>query len=41
MVAVTVERVLLFVLHVYIVRECEGVRLTEILMWGMEEMWLW
>ena len=32
--AVTVMRVLLFVLHVSIVRECEGASLTAILMWG-------
>ena len=33
-VAVTVMRVLLFVLHVYILRECEGVRVTAMLVWG-------
>ena len=30
-VAVTVRRVLLFVLHVYMLRECEGAMVTEIL----------
>ena len=34
-VAVTVMRVLLFVLHVCILRECEGARLTDMLVWGM------
>ena len=33
-VAVTVMRVLLFVLHVCLLRECDGVRLTAILVWG-------
>ena len=33
-VAVTVERVLLFVLHVCLLRECDGARLTAMLMWG-------
>ena len=39
--AVTVMRVLLFVLHVCILRECEGARLTAMLVWVMEEVWLW
>ena len=30
----TVIRVLLFVLHVCMLRECEGARLTSMLMWG-------
>ena len=34
-VAVTVMRVLLFVLHVCMLRECEGARLTAMLVWGM------
>ena len=38
-VAVTVMRVLLFALHVCLLRECGGVRLTEMLVWGMDEVW--
>ena len=34
--AVTVIRVLLTVLHVCIVRECDGARVTAILVWGTE-----
>ena len=37
-VAVTVMRVLLFVLHVCMLRECEGARLTAMLGWGMDEV---
>ena len=33
-VAVTVMRVLLFVLHVCLLRECYGVRLTAMIVWG-------
>ena len=33
-VAVTVMRVLLFVLHVCMLRECEGARVTAMLVWG-------
>ena len=33
-VAVTVMRVLLFVLHVCIMRECDVTRLTAMLVWG-------
>ena len=40
-VAVTVMRVLLFVLHVCMLRECEGERLTAMLAWGIDEVWLW
>ena len=40
-VAVTVIHVVLFVLHVSMMRECEGERVTEMLLWGMEEVWLW
>ena len=40
MVAVTVMQVL-FVLHVFMLREWEGIRVTEMLVWGMEEVWLW
>ena len=41
MVAVTVMRVLLFVLHVCMLRECDGARLTAMLAWGIDEVWLW
>ena len=37
-VAVTVMRVLLFVLHVCMLRECDRAR---VLVWGMDEVWLW
>ena len=40
-VAVTVVRVLLFVLHVCVLRESEGARVTAMLGWGMDEVWLW
>ena len=40
-VVVTVMRVLLFVLHVSMLRECEGARLTAIIVWGMDEVLLW
>ena len=40
-VAVTVMRVLLFVLHVCMLREGEGARLTAMLLWGKNEVWLW
>ena len=39
--AVTVMRVLLLVLHVCMLRECKGARVTEILVWGMDEVLLW
>ena len=39
-VAVTVLCVLLFVLHVCMLKLCEGARVTEMLVWGMEEVWL-
>ena len=39
-VAVTVMPVHLFVLHVCMLRECEGARLMAMLMWGMDEVWL-
>ena len=35
-VAVTVIRVLLFVLHVCMLKECDGARLTAMLVWGMD-----
>ena len=38
-VAVTVMRVLLFVLHVCLLRECDGVRLTAMLVWVMDKVW--
>ena len=37
--AMTVMRVLLFVLHVCLLRECDGVRLTAMLVTGMDEVW--
>ena len=37
-VVVTVMRVLLFVLHVCMLRECEGVRMTAMLVWGIDEV---
>ena len=37
-VAVIVMRVLLFVLHVCLLRECDGARLTAMLVWGMDEV---
>ena len=33
-VAVTVMRVMLFVLHVCLLRKCDGVRLMAMLVWG-------
>ena len=38
-VAVTVIRVLLFVLHMSLLRESDGTRLTAMLVWGMDEVW--
>ena len=38
-VAVTVMHVLLFVLHVCLLRQCDGVRLTAMMVWGMDEVW--
>ena len=40
-VAVSVMRVLLCVLHVCMLRECEGARLTAVMVWGMNEVCLW
>ena len=40
-VAVTVMRVLLFVLRVCLMRECEGLRVTTMLVWWMDKVWLW
>ena len=39
-VAVTVMHVLLFVLHVCMLRECEGARVTAMLVWCPEKVWL-
>ena len=39
-VDVTVMHVLLFVLHVCMLRECEGAMVTEMLVWGTGEVWL-
>ena len=36
-VAVTVVRVM-FVLHVCMLRECEGARVTAMLVWGVEKV---
>ena len=38
-VVVTVMRVLLFVLHVCLLRESEGVMLTTMRVWRMDEVW--
>ena len=40
-VAVTVMRVLLCVLHVCLLRDCDGAMLKAMLVWGMDEVWLW
>ena len=40
-VAVTVMRVLFFVFHVCMLRECDGAKLTAMLVWGMDEVWMW
>ena len=37
-VAVTVKRVRLFVLHVCLLRECDGARFTAMPVWGMDEV---
>ena len=34
--AVTMMGVLMFVLHVCMLRECKGARMTAMLLWGME-----
>ena len=38
-VAVTVMYLLLFVLHVCMLRECEGARVTAMLVWDLGEVW--
>ena len=35
----TVMRVLLCVVHVCLLRDCDDVRLTAMLVWGMDEVW--
>ena len=40
-IVVTVMRVLLFVLYVCLLRECDGAMLTAMLLWGMDKVWLW
>ena len=40
-IAVTVMYVLLFVLHMCMLRECESARLPTMMVWGMDEVWLW
>ena len=40
-VCVTMIRTLLFVLHACMLRECECARVTAMLVWGMDEVWLW
>ena len=40
-VAVTVIHVLLFALHLCMLHKCEGARVTEMLVWGPGEVWLW
>ena len=39
-VDVTMMHVLLLVLHVCMLRECEGARVTSMLVWVMDEVWL-
>ena len=36
---VTVMRVLLFGLHGCMLRECEGARVTTMLVWGIDAVW--
>ena len=40
-VAVPVMRVLLFVLHVCLLRVCDGARLTALPVWWFVLVWLW
>ena len=40
-VTVAVMRVLLFVWYGCMLRECDGARLTTMLVWEMDDMWLW
>ena len=39
-VALTVMRLLLFVLHVCMLRKCDCARVTAMLEWRMEELWV-
>ena len=36
---VAAMRVLMFVLHVCLLGECDGARLTAMLVWWMDEVW--
>ena len=38
---VAVMRVLLLLLHMCMLRECDAARLTAMLLWGMDDVWLW
>ena len=38
---VTVMHALLFVLHVCMLRERDGAMVTAMMVWGMDEVWLW
>ena len=38
-VDMTVMPVLLFVLQVCLLKECDGARLTAMLVWGIDEVW--
>ena len=40
MVALTVMRVLLFVLDMSMLRDCDDARVTEMLVWRMGEVWV-
>ena len=40
-VAVTVMHALLFVMHVCMLRECEGAKVKAMLVLGMDQVWLW
>ena len=40
-VDVTLMRALLFVLRVCMLRECDGAKVTAMLVWGMDTVWLW
>ena len=40
-VVVTEMRVMLSVLYVCMMRDSDGARLTAMLVWGMEVVWLW
>ena len=40
-VAVTVMSILLFMLHLWMLRECEGARVTAMLVWGVDSCGEW